>query len=221
MNRFTTREKSLLAILGGLILLTLLYYLLVPQINEYRRLCDDIEQTIKRCDQLTKINEELIVEQNKLFASRYQLQNLQRSFNMELIDGGLYVKLAEGANNHRVTIKEIVAQKVIDCDIYLQLPITIGVSGDFSDILAYIQWLENINELANFSEITQFTIEPDQNIVESGGRVNTRLTLSLYSNVNPEVRMQIETNGPVGRSNGFVPATEYHYLHNNQQNGGQ
>jgi Tfp pilus assembly protein PilO len=224
LSRFTQRERLLLAILGGLLLLTLIYYLLMPQVLKYQEICQDIEQTTKENDQLAKINQELAEEQTKLLETQYQLLKLKKYFNQELRDGGLFIKLDEGAHANEVTIKEVVPQKVVYDDAFLHLPIIISISGDYRNVLAYMQWLENSNDWSNLSEISQFVIEPTGGLSENDdGIVNINLTLSLYSTVTPENRMQIETyaSGMIGRSNGFTPPLQYHYLHNNQQNGGQ
>ncbi|MBO8137652.1 MAG: type 4a pilus biogenesis protein PilO [Desulfotomaculum sp.] len=224
MNKLTPRERALLFVFAGAAAVYLLYScLLQPQITEYINLSQEIQLVQQEIRKAAAASHKLDIEKDKAGDVRTNLTEITKLFARDITGGKMLVKLDRGAVNCGINIKELSPQSYIEKEYYLELPVDITVEGDYRGILNYLQWLENTADWSNYSEISQFVIEPYSNNNDSKNTVQGSFTLVFYSEKYPREELQVKEvlEKNCGRSNVFLPSVQYHFLHNSQQNGGQ
>ncbi|MBM7854510.1 Tfp pilus assembly protein PilO [Desulfohalotomaculum tongense] len=219
MSKLTIRERVLLLILLGLVISCLIYIcLLGPQIREYLALSQEIKDTAQKLEQAKTASGKLVLEKKAVGITKISLEEMKKMFTREIRDGKLFIKLDTEAKNRNVVITEIITGEMTERQYYLEQPLDITVLGDYRNVLSYIQWLENTAQWANYSEIKQFIIEPDQDDTgEKNVIVKSNLTLVFYSDPSPRGKLQVQhaPEDSIGRRNVFLVPAQYHFLHNN------
>lgn len=196
MNKIRVRQRAPIVILVALVL-AIGSFLITKQIKAYLALNKSLQQIEAQLDQLAGLQENLLIEKEKLATSQAALQSYSQYFHHDLHKGQLLTILGEQSTNHQVTITNITPQQPIKTQYYQQQPINMTIKGKYNNILLYLAWLENLTELPNYSEIVAFTITPAEGAKQLDP-VECNLTLVLYTAVDPTEEEELYNHGKNG-----------------------
>ncbi|WP_031514901.1 hypothetical protein [Desulfofalx alkaliphila] len=192
--RLTPRERVLLTVLLGLVVSYVVCgRWLGPQLKEYIGLSRQIKHTAEQLEEARAVVFSLPAKRDA--AGQYYIKDMR--------DGNLFVAMDNAANDHQVNIVRLTAQAVGENSGYPEMPFEVVVRGNYSQVLSYLEWLENSYPWGSCSSISRFTVTPAPS--SDTEEVDIILTLIFYSHPQPTGQVQIQ----------------YHNLHNNLQNGGQ
>lgn len=152
------REKILLGSLFLMLVLLSFYKLVLEkQIATYTEVKTRLEQTHQELAQAKKMlaEEKNIEEQSSKVAS--QLAPILPSFNTRMYPGYVLADFNWQAYQCGVVLEKVKPLVVIDKKYYLEIPLTLHISGSFNHIVQYIKVLEN---LAAVTEIRRADFRP-------------------------------------------------------------
>jgi len=187
MNSFNKPQRVPLIILLVAVLI-LGGYLITKQVKDYLALNQDLQQMQAKLNQYATLQQTLVAEKEKLAASRVDGQQYNIFFNKALQKGELLMLLGDQAINQQVTITNITPHEVTKTEYYQQLPLQITIKGTYQQILSYLQWLENLDQWDNYSEIVAFTITPAGE-AETMSVMECNVTWVLYASPTPTEEM--------------------------------
>lgn len=167
------------------VILIIAGYFVTKQVKDYLALSQHLQQIEVKLNQYPRLKETLEAERGKLVVTQANLEQYTPYFNKALQEGELLTILGNEAANHQVNITQITPKEVTKSEHYQQLPLQMAINGDYHNILLYLQWLENLAEWANYSEIVAFSITPAEEAAQSLDVVDCNLTLTLYSSLTP------------------------------------
>lgn len=159
LEKMSDRERSLLVLLLGMILIGIIYFGFVKYLYpNYSMVKDELN---RKSESLTEINSrisQISIVEEKNSELKNRLQGLTISFNKEVRNGINYYYIGKHAVDNEVMIRELLPEPVEVFDQYLKIPLRITVRGKYRNILRYIEQIEN--EMPNTSEITLLEIRP-------------------------------------------------------------
>ncbi len=224
-QKLQPREKILLATLGACIVIFLLFnFILVPQYDAFS----------ENRDRLTELETKAKVAQNILSSEKAEselaakatekLNEVKPLFNKQMTDGLAVSHIGFEAMKNNVRIDSFVPSDIVNKGSYLELPTKLVVSGDYLNVISFIQRVEG-EGMPNLADLRTIKIQPEKTEIDSAdsavkrflqendnssptnqnGRVTAMLDLVIYSSATPEERLKLEQEAgwPVGRQNAF------------------
>lgn len=225
MSNLSDREKNMLLALLLAILIFLNYrYLLGPQIQSYQAVKSELNQVRLQAAEVDTVAASLQSESDAVKVARQRLEKAKAQFSMNMQDGCTPFLLGKWAIKDRVIITSYQPGLVANKEVYLELPLKIGLRGDYPDVLTFIKEVE---EMGNLTEIRYLMMKPykppalkdagaqpggpDQSLpLQQDGTVVAEISLIMYSDVTPQGRLVLDemSQWPVGKGNSFLAAQE-------------
>lgn len=186
MNRLKPQRVPIIILIVAVLIFS--GYLIINQVKSYLALSQSLQQMEAKLNQYATLQQSLVDEKERLVASKADWQQYNIFFNKELQKGELLMILGNQAINQRLTITNITPHEVTKTEHYQQLPLQMTIKGAYHDILLYLQWLENLAEWTNYSEIVAFSITPSEE-AQTLSVVECNVTLALYTTPTPTKEM--------------------------------
>jgi len=159
LEKMSARERSLLVLLLGVILIAIIHFGFVKYLYpQYRQVKDELN--IKR-ENLIEVNSrinQLSYLEEKNIELNNRLKNLTYSFNKEVRNGINYYYVGKYAVGNEVIIRELIPEPFEYYGQYIKIPLKITVRGKYRNILNFIEQIEN--DMPNTSEIISLEIQP-------------------------------------------------------------
>lgn len=221
LPELSKREKILLLTVL-LVLFTFINYryLLGPQIQSYRAVESELSKVKAQLAQENTLAGSIKTEDDAVAAAGRRLAKARERFSVNMQDGSTLFLLGQWAAGDRIVITAYQPGVVTNKGAYLELPLEIGLRGDYSDVLALVKQIE---EMVNPSEIRYLDIKPykPSSSTESGaqsgaeeqsvplrqdGTVAADLNLVMYSEPTTQGHLILEEMScwPVGKGNAFL-----------------
>lgn len=221
MPHLSKREKSLLLILLLVLLIFVNYrYLLGPQIESYRTVKSELNKFRAQAAQKENINDLMQSENDAVEAASRRIEKAREKFSVNMQDGSALFLLGQWAVKDNVIITSYQPGLVANKGAHLELPLEIGLRGNYQNILTLVKQVE---EMANLAEIRFLDIKsykppaskdagipagtPDQSLLlQQDGTVVADLNLVMYSDITPRGQLVLEemTRWSVGKGNAFL-----------------
>lgn len=225
ITNLTKREKRMVFALLLVFLVFLNYRcLLVPQIQSYRTLKPELSKVKAQVTQMDVLAASIQSESDAVKAVDHRLEKARAKFSVNRQDGSTLFLLGQWAIKDKVIITSYQPGMVSNKGVYLELPLRIGLRGDYLDVLTLV---ERVEEAANLVEIRYLDIKPyrppsfekagaQQGAVERSvplpqdGTVTAELNLVMYSEVTPQGQLILDemSRWPVGKGNAFLSSQE-------------
>lgn len=225
MPNLSEREKVMLLALSLVLLIFVSYrYLLGPQIQSYRALKSELGKVRSQAAEMDTMAASIQSESDAVKAAGRRLEKAKARFSVNMQDGCTPFLLGQWAIKDRVIITSYQPGLVFNKEVYLELPLKIGLRGDYLDVLTFVNQVE---EMANLAEVRYLAIKPykppsskgagaqpgasDQSVpLQQDGTVVAELNLIMYSDVTPEGRLVLDemSRWPVTKGNAFLPSQE-------------
>lgn len=223
-QKLQPREKILLAILGAcVVLFALFYFLLIPQYDTFvtnREALLELENKARAAEELLSSEK---AEKELAYRAAEKLNEVKPLFNNRMTDGLAVAHIGFEAMRTSVRIDSIIPSDIIDKGTHMELPVKFKVSGDYPDVVSFINKMEG---LPNLSDLRSLTIQPEKAVVataedaveeftrtqapsapgsDQSGRVTAEFELVIYSSVTAEERLKLEqaAGWQLGRQNAF------------------
>ncbi|MEL7567496.1 MAG: type 4a pilus biogenesis protein PilO [Dehalobacterium sp.] len=159
LEKMSARERSLLAILLGVILIAIIYFGFIKYLYpQYRQVKDDLNFKKESLIEVNSRINQLSYLEEKNSELNNRLKNLTNSFNKEVRNGINYYYVGKHAVDNSVVIRELIPEPFEDYDQYVKIPLKITVRGKYRNILNFIEQIEN--DMPNTSEIISLEIQP-------------------------------------------------------------
>lgn len=135
--------------------------------------------------------------QGKLPEINSKISELEKLFQIEMRDGAPLVLLGQLSKAMGVEVTELIPEKIKKNSWTIEVPLVLGVKGDYLDVLALCQELED-NALHNLTMIRYIKITTGGKSLEKGhtfesiapatapNMVTAELGLSIYTSKNPQ-----------------------------------
>lgn len=209
--KMSKREKALLIILAvGLICFLFYQYVYAPQFKRYQKLKSDLGAAKIQLEQDRKTVAALPQERERLEFARKRFNRAREPFYTKMQDGGAVIDLGLAAISWNVSITSFQPQKIINKDLYLELPVQVTLRGPYHGVLMYLCSLETRQAIPNLVSLRQLNITPAVTQTDSanGGGIVTKMTLVFYSETSPEGRLALEkiARWRITRPNPFLTA---------------
>lgn len=201
-SRLNERVRKTVILLGTAVAIACFFvYVLKPQLAGF----EDTRRKIQSVDrELAAAGEALAaqaVHREALQKAQAELRHLQGRLSADVTDGAIVIDIGIKAAAAGVDVVHFQPREVIERDHLLELPIELGVRGDFPNVLEYMELLRS---LPNTAQIREFAIhrerEPD------AGRVWADFLLVVYSDTNPTRAGDLSAGDQGLRGNPFEPA---------------
>lgn len=193
-QNLSSREKAMLMVLGIIILLAGFYYFLLrPQLDAYASVTGQlaVKQAELQKAELTLRAKK--AETKKAAAVREQLAGYTPLFDTEFRQGSAMVLIGLKAADLQVTLSNLEPAGIVDRESYLVLPVKLGLKGNYTNVLALLNEIEN---LPNLVEIRTMDIQADSAGNTAGassptsglpvpGNVQCTCELLIYSDPTP------------------------------------
>lgn len=226
MAYLSKREKTMLLALSLVLMLFIHYrYSLGPQIQSYRAGKTELQKVRAQAAQVDTIAGSIQVETDAIKAVSQRLEKVRTQFTINMRDGSIVFLLGQWAIEDHVNITSYQPGLVDNKGAYLELPLKIGLRGDYRDVLTLVKQVE---EKAVMTEIRYLNIKPlkpstskdngaepgasDQSVpLQQDGTVMAELNLVMYSDVTPQGQLVLDemSRWPVGKGNAFR-STDFH-----------
>lgn len=228
-NRLSTREKVLLAVLcGGGIIFCAVYFVLIPQFKAYAQVKDEL--TVNRA-QLSKAQAtaaSLKSENDRLIKIKEDYVVRGKPFVSSMRDGSDVIFLGLISASERVDITEIEPGDIIEKTHSLELPLKIGVQGNYLGLIEFCKDIDKqVKKTTNLAEIRSLNISSElsgsqssnpsnqsagakNTVVKVGatpGTVKATIGIVMFSAKDPEGKLYLEevSRWLMGRGNVFSP----------------
>jgi len=225
-NRLSTREKVLLAVLCGAgIIFCAVYFVLTPQFKAYAQVKDEL--TVNRA-QLSKAQAtaaSLKSENDRLIKIKEDYVVRGKPFVSSMRDGSDIIFLGLISASERVDITEIEPGDIIEKTHSLELPLKIGVQGNYLGLIEFCKDIDKqVKESTNLAEIRSLNISSELsgsqssnqsagakntvvNVGATPGTVKATIGIVMFSAKNPEGKLYLEevSRWLMGRGNVFRP----------------
>lgn len=223
-QKLQPREKILLAVLGVcLVIFAVFYFLLLPQYDTFtknRETLAELEAKVKAADKVLASER---AERDLALKAAEELNEVKPVFNNRMTDGLAVTYIGMEAIRTSVRIDSFVPAGIVNKGNYLELPIKFKVSGDYPNVVKFIDKME---KLPNLADLRSLNIKPAKEAVttveaaveslnkkqsaapagtDQSGRVTAEFDLVIYSSDTPEERLKLEqaAKWQLGRQNAF------------------
>ena len=209
--KISKREKVILVILAvGLICFLFYQYVYTPQSKRYQKLKSGLGAAKIQLEQDRKTVAALPQERERLEFARERFNKAREPFFTRVQDGGAIIDLGLAALSWNVTITSYQPQKIINKDLYLELPVRVTLRGSYREVLMYLYSLETRRAIPNLVALKQLNITPvvAQTDSLSEEDIITKINLIFYSETSPEGRLALEkiAKWQINRPDPFAPA---------------
>lgn len=225
-NRLSTREKVLLTVLfGGGIIFCTVYFILVPQFKAYAQVENELTENRAKLLMVQATAASLKSENDKLSKLKEDYPVKGKPFISSMRDGSDVIFLGLISASEMVDITEIEPGDIIEKTHSLELPLKIGVQGNYPGLLEFCKDIDKqVKESTNLAEIRSLNISSSlagsQSSNQSSGSKNTAVYLGatpgtvkatigivMFSAKNPEGKLYLEdvSRWLIGRGNVFRP----------------
>ena len=223
-QKLQPRERVLLAALGVCIVLyAVFYFLLIPQYDTFTK----NKNTLSELEAKAKAAENVLAsekaERELAAKSTEKLNEVKPLFNNRMTDGLTVTYIGLEAMRANVQIDSFIPSDIVNKGAFLELPAKFEVSGDYPDVVSFIEKMEG---LPNLSDLRSLKIQPEKVVAapnatavpnsakgqlpaatssNQNGRVTATFDLVIYSSSAPEDRLKLEQTAgwQVGRQNAF------------------
>jgi len=222
-QKLQPREKILLATLGACIVIFLLFnFILIPQYDAFSENRDRLTELETKAKVAENILSSEKAESELAAKATEKLNEVKPLFNNQMTDGLAVAHIGLEAMRTNVRINSFIPSDIINKGAHLELPVKFEVSGDYPNVVSFIQKMEG---LPNLSDLRSLKIQPEkettstasavQNFVkeqlpatpgsDQNGRVTAAFDLVIYSSTAPEERLRLEQEAGwlTGRQNAF------------------
>lgn len=221
-QKLQTREKILLVTLGACVVLFLsFYFLLIPQYDAFTRNRDHLEDLESKAKAAENVLASEKKESELAASAATQLGEVKPFFDNQMNDGLAVAQVGFEAMQANVRIDSFKPSDIVNKGSYLELPTKFEVSGDYLDVITFLQRMEGAG-MPNLADLRTLKIEPEKTKVASAesavknfmqesldagqnGRVTATFDLVIYASSTPEARLKLEQEAGwlVGRRNAF------------------
>jgi Tfp pilus assembly protein PilO len=215
------REKILLLTVLMVLFTFINYrYLLGPQIQSYQAVKSELNRIKALLAQGNTLAGSIKTEDDAVAAAGRRLAKARELFSVNMQDGSTLFLLGQWAAGDRIAITAYQPGVVTNKGAYLELPLEIGLRGDYRDLLVLVKQIE---EMADPVEIRYLDIKPykpssstddgawsgavEQSVpLRQDGMVTADLNLVMYSDETPRGQLVLEemSRWPVGKGNAFL-----------------
>lgn len=224
-NRLSKREKVLLiGLFGGGIIFCLVYFILNPQFKAYAQVKNELNENKEKLSKAQATVASLKNENDKLIKVREDFAVKDKPFASRMRDGSDIIFLGLVSATENIEITDIEPGDIIEKPHSLELPLKIGVQGDYLGLIEFCKDIDKqMKESTNLTEIRSLKIqsssqsssqssnqsssskEPAFNLGASPGTVKATIGIVMFSSKNPEGRLYLEevSRWLIGRSNVF------------------
>lgn len=223
-NRLSTREKVLLAVLcGGGIIFCTVYFILVPQFKAYTQVKGELTENRAKLFMAQATAASLKSENDRLIKVKEDYAVKGKPFISSMRDGSDVIFLGLISASERVDITEIEPGDIIEKTHSLELPLKIGVQGNYLVLLEFCKDIDQqMKKSTNLAEIRSLNISSSlsgsQTSKQSSGSKNTAVNLGatpgtvkatigivMFSAKNPVGKLYLEevSRWLMGRGNVF------------------
>ncbi|PLX28000.1 hypothetical protein C0583_02070 [Candidatus Parcubacteria bacterium] len=179
----TTDPKQIMLITVIIFLVALfafVYLLIIPQIEKIKEKRVTIANTKIEINKNTQEEENLSTQKSKLESIEDQLEQLDKVFinrNKELE----FITTLEGvaAKNNVEQNIDLKAFTNNTKEGYVSIPLNITVSGNYYNVISYIQ---NIESLSYYFNITNLSLNTNSSQVESYSNINASIKANVFIN---------------------------------------
>ena len=223
-QRLQPREQILLATLGAcVVLFVLFYFLLIPQYDAFARKREAMSQLEAKAKAAENVLSSEKAESGLAAKSTEKLNEVKSLFNNQMTDGLAVTYIGMEAMKTNVQINSFIPSEIVNKGAYLELPAKFEVSGDYPNVVSFIQRMEG---LPNLADLRSLKIQPAKKVVVSAesavqnfakaqlptapgtdqdGRVTATFDLVIYSSATPEARLKLEQEAGwlLGRQNAY------------------
>ncbi|MGB9792979.1 MAG: type 4a pilus biogenesis protein PilO, partial [Thermacetogeniaceae bacterium] len=221
-NRLSARDKLLLVILiMGAWFYAVYYFVLSPQIKAYAQIKSELETEKGKLETAKAMAAALSEEKARYRAAQQEVAKIEGSFETEMRDGAAVILLGLRSVARNVDVTGIEPSDIVTNKYSLEIPLKVTVQGDYLDLLAFIDSLEN-QALRNLAEVRSLKIVAMGSASTPGGTsqlsseacyadaggVKAEIGMVIYSAKNPRSKLQLEQLALWlrGRGNAFKPA---------------
>lgn len=226
-NKLSTREKVLLTVLfGGGIIFCTVYFILTPQFKAYAQVKNELTENRAKLSRAQATAASLKIENDRLIKVKEDYAVKGKPFASRMRDGSDVIFLGLVSASERVDISEIEPGDIIEKTHSLELPLKVGVQGNYLDLLEFCKDIENqMKKSTNLAEIRSLKIsssqsgsqslnqpaaskEPAFNLGAPPGTVKATIGVVMFSAKDPEGKLYLEevSKWLIGRGNVFRPA---------------
>lgn len=221
-ERLTPREKFLLVALFVAAWLYGVYrFVLYPQIRAYTQIKSELEAEKAKLATAKATAAALRAEIARYRAAQQEVARIGELFETEMRDGAAVLLLGLRSAARDVDVTGIEPGDIVTNKHSLEIPLKVTVRGNYLDLLAFIDSLEN-QALGNLAEVRSLKIvamgpaptpggtqqpSSEAGYAASGG-VKAEIGLVIYSAKNPKSKLQLEQLALWlrGRGDAFQPA---------------
>lgn len=226
-NRLSTREKVLLAVLfGGGIVFCTVYFILVPQFKAYALVKNELTENRANLSRAQATAASLKTENDRFIKVKEDYAVKGKPFTSSMRDGSDVIFLGLISASERVDITEIEPGDIIEKTHSLELPLKIGVQGNYLGLIEFCKDIDKqMKKSTNLAEIRSLNISSglsstSQSSQQSTGAKNTAVNVGaapgtvkatigivMFSAKNPEGKLYLEevSRWLLGRGNVFRP----------------
>jgi type IV pilus assembly protein PilO len=226
-NRLSTREKVLLAVLfGGGIVFCAVYFILVPQFKAYAQVKNELTENRANLSRAQATAASLKTENDRFNKVKEDYAVKGKPFTSSMRDGSDVIFLGLISASERVDITEIEPGDIIEKTHSLELPLKIGVQGNYLGLIEFCKDIDKqMKKSTNLAEIRSLNISSglsstSQSSNQSTGAKNTAVNVGaapgtvkatigivMFSAKNPEGKLYLEevSRWLLGRGNVFRP----------------
>ena len=224
-NRLSKREKILLSgLLGTALIFCFYYYIFNPQLKAFEQVKTELTEQRSKLSQAQNTAASLTKETALLEKAKSAYEEKGKLFTTEMRDGSDIILLGLKSASENIQITEVEPAAIKENEYSLELPLKIGVEGDYRNLLAFCndldKLLKGISDL-NLAEIRSLKIEqltaPNQSASQdsfsdqavASGMVKASVGIIIFSAKDPEGRLQLDSINRwlTGRYNIFRQAT--------------
>ncbi len=232
--QLTPRDKKILMIFLPFFLVALIFwFILFPQIKAYSLVRGDLAEARQKVGVFAERSQQLERETQSLNEAKAQFGDVKNKFTATMQDGLFIVNLDRKVKEEKVMVYTFNPLGIQKHPEYWALPVEMIMTGDYNQIIAVLDFLENQVNLTELREIFIFSSSIDEieseglkvsfstdNILDliraHEGYVGVRLILMLYSEPSPRGRLFLEDiqQWQFGRNNPFkvLPNPNAQYL---------
>ncbi len=228
-NRLSTREKALMIVLfGGGIVFCTIYFILVPQFKAYAQVKNELTENRANLSRAQATAASLKTENDRFNKVKEEYAVKGKPFTSSMRDGSDVIFLGLISASERVDITEIEPGDIIEKTHSLELPLKIGVQGNYLGLIEFCKDIDKqMKKSTNLAEIRSLNISSglsstSQSSKQSTGAKNTAVAVNvgaapgtvkatigivMFSAKNPEGKLYLEevSRWLLGRGNVFRP----------------
>ncbi len=221
-EKLSSRDRFLLvALLVAVWIYAVYSFILSPQIKAYARVKSELAAEKAKLARARSTAAALKTEMTRLRAAQQEKDKTGEPFKTEMRDGADIILLGLRSAAGNIDITGVEPGSIITNRHSLEILLKVMVRGNYLDVLAFINNLEN-QALKNLTEVRSLKVEAIEAFQSpaassqsysaagdaAGGGVRAEIGLIIYSAKTPEARLQLEqlAGWLRGRGNAFQPA---------------